>query len=229
MQLLEKFRVSIIHLSDEEGLDGDSFYSKLAPGTTIYRNFFHQRFSRLDLNIYSFPIGPRDIFLPTFDHSNSYELVSREYPWAFMGTLWTSGSRNVAVSTFLRSLPEGYYYGGKSFGQGLPLVDYRNILLNSHFALAPEGDRHLDTFRLWESLCCGCIPVVVDSENTVHDLLPNYPLPIYSSWHTAMKDVQDVIWNSPSSLPILHHQSQEWWLSHIALLRSKISNYSSDS
>ena len=75
-----------------------------------------------------------------------------------MGTVWKSSSRFEASSYFLRHMPHGFYYSSSGFGQGLPLPQYRNVLLDSIFSLAPEGDRHLDTFRLWESLCCGCIP-----------------------------------------------------------------------
>ena len=54
---------------------------------------------------------------------------------------------------------------------------YRKHLLSSCFALAPEGDRHLDTFRLWESLACGCIPLIVDHNETANHLLDGFPFP----------------------------------------------------
>ena len=40
---------------------------------------------------------------------------------------------------------------------------------------APEGDRHLDTFRL--CVLFGCIPLVVDYENTSKLLPPDFPIP----------------------------------------------------
>ena len=54
------------------------------------------------------------------------------------------------------------FFGGTSFSQGFLYLNIVGYFLNSHFAIAPEGDRHLDTFRLWEAFTCGCIPVVVD-------------------------------------------------------------------
>ena len=89
-----------------------------------------------------------------------------------MGTIWSSGSRLQAVSNFLRTFPDGFYFGGKSFGSGLPLDKYCSILSTSSFALCPEGDRHLDTFRLWECLCCGCIPILVEFKSQASTLLP---------------------------------------------------------
>ena len=48
-------------------------------------------------------------------------------------------------------------FGGRSFGQGVPLAEYRQTLGDSVFALCPEGDRHFDTFRLYESLADGML------------------------------------------------------------------------
>ena len=224
---LINYTLSIIHLSDEEGHDGDSFYSQLSPETTIYRNFYHERFGCLPSNVKSFPIGPRSLFLPPSIHFDSTKLVDRVYPWSFMGTIWSSGSRKLAVSTFLRSLPEGFFFGGTSFSQGLPLSEYRGILLNSHFAIAPEGDRHLDTFRLWEALSCGCIPVVVDFKDTAQFLLEDYPLPIYGTWKHALEDVTNILINKPNLLPVMHEESYSWWLNYISKIKSTI--ISSDS
>jgi len=137
----------------------------LSPSTVIWRNFPYPRFqARPGLHV--FPIGPRAEFLdPELHASASSPASCRSFPWAFMGTLWASGSRTLAASLFLRALPQGFFFGGNRFGQGLALTHYRGHLLQSAFALCPEGDRHLDTFRLYESLQAGCIPVVVDQRS----------------------------------------------------------------
>ena len=121
-----------------------------------------------------------------------------------------SGS-HVAVSHFLRSLPQGFFYGGKSFGMGLPLLQYRYRLMQSVFALAPEGDRHLDTFRLWESLCCGCIPLVVDHDSSAEALLgPASPVPVFECWPEALAFAQLQL-RDTSSLNHLQACIQTWW------------------
>ncbi|WP_166015872.1 MULTISPECIES: exostosin family protein [unclassified Synechococcus] len=220
--LLNFDKLTVIHLSDEEGFDGDTFYSLIPQSVPIFRNFYHTRFSNQS-NITTFPIGPRNIFLPPSHSEFSSNSLQRTYPWSFMGTLWPSGSRTLAVSTFLRTLPHGYYFGGESFASGLPLSEYRQILLNSDFALAPEGDRHLDTFRLWESFSCGCIPIVVDFNDTVTSLLPNYPLPTYSSWARALDHVLETF-TVPSIIQDMHFQSQYWWHQYMISLRHSFFN-----
>ena len=44
---------TLIHLSDEEGLDADTWYNQLPSGLTICRNFYHQRFYNHFFDIFS--------------------------------------------------------------------------------------------------------------------------------------------------------------------------------
>ena len=199
----------VVHLSDEEGLDAPAWYGLLPPQVPIWRNFWHPHLAA-NPKVRSFPIGPRQLFLipPPEGLASASQ---RPFPWAFMGTLWPSGSRRLAVSLFLRGLPAGLYFGGRHFGQGLPLEQYRANLLTSVFALAPEGDRHLDTFRLWESLCCGCIPLLVEHRATSGPLLSApHPLPVFASWLEALAFAQRQL-ADPAGLDVLQAQIQTWW------------------
>ena len=81
----------------------------------------------------------------------------------------------------------------KWFWSRSPLTQYRSIQLDSSFSLT-EGDRHLDTFRLWESLSCGCIPLVNDHLNSASLLLPNgHPIPVFQSWDSALLYAKDLL------------------------------------
>ena len=199
----------LIHLSDEEGFDGDTFYNILPPNIRIFRNFNHNRFDCYS-SITNFPIGPRDIFLDI----SSEDIVpasKRIYPWSFMGTIWQSGSRFKASSLFLHLMPDGFFHSSNGFARGLPLPQYRDVMQQSAFVLAPEGDRHLDTFRLWECLCCGCIPLVVDFSNQAYRLLGDRsPVPIFSSWKDAANFAIQYR-GSPSQLDDLQYRVYNWW------------------
>ena len=137
---LEGRPLTVIHLSDEEGLDADDFYPQLPDTCKIWRNFSHPRLM-IDHRVRSFPIGPRDLFLVKDEQMAGITASNRPQPWAFMGTLWSSGSRTIAVSHFLRSLPQVSFMVEK-FWYRLALEHYRQQLMQSVFALAPEGDRH---------------------------------------------------------------------------------------
>ena len=219
----------LVHLSDEEGLDGDLLYPLLPAGTRVWRNFVYSRFGRSD-GVETFPIGPRHEFLGQQPHRAA---ADRTDPWAFMGTLWASGNRTLAVSTFLRALPAGQFHGGRHFGVGVPLELYRRRLLDSVFALCPEGDRHFDTFRLYESLQMGCLPLVVERHNQARALLgPAFPLPVFDSWAQALAFVQHQLPN-PEGLNQLQHQVQRWWSAYrqdlAASLRASLLNTSAQS
>ena len=201
-------RFGVIHLSDEEGFDGDELYPLLPQGTVVWRNFPYPRHQGVRV----FPIGPRAEFLePALNAPARRPASSRPFPWAFMGTLWASGSRTRAASLFLRALPQGFFHGGRGFAQGLPLADYRHHLLQSAFALCPEGDRHLDTFRLYESLQAGCIPVLVDQRSMAQPLLgPSAALPVFERWEQALAWVQQLL-QQPALLDNTQAAISAWW------------------
>lgn len=203
--------IGLIHLSDEEGIDGDGLYPLLPKGTVIWRNFSHPRLQHHG-NVSVFPIGPRaELLKPSIEQRSHLRASQRSYPWAFMGTLWSSGSRTLAASLFLHALPQGFYFGGRRFGQGLPVEAYTEVLLQSSFALCPEGDRHLDTFRLHESLQAGCIPVVVDQRQMAIDLLGTQaPFPVFNSWPDALLWVRGLLAKS-DALDATQVAIASWW------------------
>ena len=105
----------LMHLSDEEGLDGDVLYPQLPDGTTVWRNFSYPRFDKQQrVLIRNFPIGPRREFL----ECGSWPLASqRSFPWAFMGTLWI---RQRLLATSLAQVAPGAV-SGPSFRCGSSL------------------------------------------------------------------------------------------------------------
>ena len=211
-------RFTLIHISDEEGLDGDQLYPMLPETTTIWRNFTYDRFDTNNL-IHHFPIGPRKEFLGSLGQKTASE---RTIPWAFMGTLWRTGNRTLATSIFLKDHPSGEFFGGKFFGGGLPIEQYRDRLQNSIFALCPEGDRHFDTFRLYESLQAGCIPLVAERDGQAFRLLgPKFPMPIFETWKTASKFVGEHLKN-PETLNLLQMQCKQWWNASKSRLSEKL-------
>ena len=208
-QLAGAAHLGLVHLSDEEGLDGDALYPALPAETVIWRNFPYPRHR----GSCGFPIGPRAEFLEAECLTQAERPASRRpFPWAFMGTLWASGSRTLAASLFLRALPQGIFYGGHGFVRGLTVALYRDHLLSSAFALCPEGDRHLDTFRLYESLQAGCIPVLVDQRAMAPALLGDLaPWPVFSSWPEALAWVQALV-RQPHHLDATQRAIAAWWL-----------------
>ena len=108
------------------------------------------------------------------------------------------------------------------FWSGVPVSDYRKLLGQAVFALCPEGDRHLDTFRLCESLELGCLPLVVERQGQAISLLgDSFPVPIFNHWCEALQFVE-VCLTQPEKLDELQHHVQEWWSSTRLNLHKKI-------
>lgn len=120
-------------------------------------------------------------------------------------------------------LAQGFFHGASGFASGLPLQHYKQVLAQSVFALCPEGDRHLDTFRLYESLQMGCIPLVVDVDNQAQALLGDrWPLPPLACWGEALAFAVSTL-QSPVALNALQDQTQRWWQQRCQLLSTALS------
>ena len=50
--------------------------------------------------------------------------------------------------------------------------DYYNVLNNCCFSLVPHGYLHPETYRLYESLECGSIPIIENPYNFFNNFLP---------------------------------------------------------
>ena len=62
-------------------------------------------------------------------------------------------------------------HGGDRLDYSISREEFAGDLRDHRFVICPPG-QGLDTFRLWDSLCCGCVAVVRDGT------VPEMPLPI---------------------------------------------------
>lgn len=105
---------------------------------------------------------------------------AKSVSWAFMGQ-HTNSRRKAAVKglTKLSRRLTGVLVETSGFAQGLDRDDYLSQLENAWVAPCPSGPKHVDTFRLYEALEAGCIPVVDGAT-------PEGPMPY---WEFAYGDV----------------------------------------
>lgn len=94
------------------------------------------------------------------------ELAARDYwdrthAWNFVGTLHHE-DRQEAVRCF-ESMAPGFTHRTSHFNASdyLGIEDYSRVLGNSIFTLCPYGHVNMDTFRLYEALEAGSIPVTL--------------------------------------------------------------------
>ena len=147
----------ILHLSDEFGNDDITFYSFLMCKSVI-RNYLRDDLPDLS-HIHVIPLGYHHKPMIT---NKTWE--SRELMWSFHGTDWFDRSKQLQpLSTFVphscHLQPDWNHVSATKPQQ------YVNHLSNSKFCPILRGNND-ETFRLYEALEAGCLPVTTITNAT---------------------------------------------------------------
>lgn len=138
-----------------------------------------------------------------------------DYPdrdgWFFSGQV-NNRRRKECVET-LRGLAGGRLVETPGFTQGLPHDEYAAGLAHAKIVPCPSGPETVDTFRVWEALEAGCVPVV-DCNTPAGDgswywslLAPGSEVPWIRSW-TDLPDLVDLI---EEGWPANVNRLSAWW------------------
>ena len=82
------------------------------------------------------------------------------------------------------------------------------ILSSTEFVPCPNGFVHPETYRVYEALECGCIPIVENAYKYYDRLLPNNPFLKVDKWMEAKSIISK--WTSEE----IKHKREEcmsWW------------------
>lgn len=152
----------LIHLSDEF-LNCDYRMYNFAQCRFVYRNYWHPMLCQGKVRC--FPMGYKIGFeSPAPIHIR--RILERTYTWCFSGNLKFRHPERLRGLQVFHALPSGkcVIEHGDSFSNpttGLNTLEYQTMLSNSIFALCPPGNIHLDSFRMYEALEAGAIPVTL--------------------------------------------------------------------
>lgn len=115
--------------------------------------------------------------------------------------------------TFLDSHPElePYYLHKVSF------QDYVKFMGMSVYHTCPMGEGP-DTFRFWESLVLGTIPIVKDDDfyDFVQYYYPDVPMLRLSSWEELLEKIETL---ETQTLPPMPYLEKDYWVSKIKTFR----------
>ena len=160
-ELRKKYSFKILHLADEFGTDPVDFYEW--PEVKGVMRFY----PRLDLQnnskVLVIPLGYHHMFPGNRDvpHISTPELPFRELTWSFAGTEWKD--RFLQLQTLELSKPRYVkWFSEWNDPTQMKSDEYISLLLNSVFIPCPRG-QNVETYRFYEALECGCIPVFIDS------------------------------------------------------------------
>ena len=173
--------------------------------------------------------GNVDMRLPDFSPPNTLGFLAdlgpdraQSIPWSFVGQ--NNNARRAEAISALRPLtepdledPAGVLIPTPGFTLGLPRTAYLGILASSQVIPAPSGCFTPDTFRAFEALDAGCVPIVdtsapetgpVDYWSFLFGSEP--PFPIIENW----SDVDTVMDPILADFPASAVRVSAWWQSY---------------
>jgi len=178
-ELYKKFRmicskVFLIHLGDESG---EHDISKVYENCNhIWRTFCSKKYFK-NIKVNCIPIGYKSGVL-------NKQKGSRNYKWAFTGTTHKS-SRHDMLFQFSGIKPF-YCHKTQKFNQKtISVDDMSEILSSTKFMPCPNGFFHPETYRVYEALECGSIPIVETAYNYYDRLFPSNPFLKINMWAEA--------------------------------------------
>ncbi len=131
----------------------------------------------------------------------------REYKWAFTGTPHKT-SRHDLLFQFSKIEPF-FCHKTEKFDQKNISVDQMNDILSStEFIPCPYGFFHPETYRVFEALECGCIPIVESAFDYYDRVFPKNPFIKINTWKEAKPILKE--WSKDQ----IKKKSEEcvlWW------------------
>jgi hypothetical protein len=198
-------RLVLVHTSDEWFSGGYALYRHF---DAVIRNFAtglarHQ-------GIWTIPEGYAN---GTRTAGAVRPVTERSYAWSFTGEIKAS---RADMATAFAGLDPSFLNGTTSIYQGggrkLSKPEFDDLLENTIFSPCPMGNAILETWRLYESLELGCIPIVETRASLDYftALLGPHPIPSFTSWAAARQYAERALTDKPS---LLRKQSDicSWW------------------
>lgn len=199
------------HMGDETMRFNVSYYRT---ATYVFRNYYNAQYLSSFSNVYFAPLGiksgfgsiPSNLLLPS---------SQRRYVANFIGSLRANRremideirSRN--ISTYLS------YEHDWASKNGLHTIDYRNILRESIFTLAPWGNNP-ESLRLYEALEAGSIPLFqrcAKDRSPLTTIEKIHSIPQFDSWDEAADFISNFR-KDTTALDALQKQLIEFWKSY---------------
>lgn len=171
-------KYAIVLLSDENLIDPcEWLHDPNCVG--CMRNYVHPNFLT-NPKVTVFGLGYKRDF---HKYLNPSKDGNRDLLWSFAGTL--HGDRKKVVDLFKDERPnKTHACSGFGAEDGLNTKEYVEMLQESVYALCPSGQDSMDSFRLYEALEAGCIPVTLDNSKQF-SLHPSY-------WHGVFRNEIDI-------------------------------------
>ncbi len=207
----------LVHLSDEAYSGGYSAYSCFRG---VFRNYWSSVF--YPGRVFTLPLGYGNGLKCT---ANLPPASHRRYSWTFLGQLSKASRPDMARALSL-IMPNFCHATDAPHCPVFPHAEYQFVLLNSTFAPCPMGNVNLDSFRVYEALEAGSIPIVEKrlTLDYFRQLFGKHPLPTVNRWGEARALIYRLI-KQPKTLDVLQQQCVEWWKDYKSNLGARVAAF----
>ena len=208
--------VSLIHLSDEAIKDDLSCYDWC---DKVFRTYWSPALAGFS-DILTFPLGYKSGLASAAPPPPA---AGRPYLWSFAGDASKSSRGDMLAA--LKAVPNGKLHltSGFDAGDALPTDGYRDLLAKTVFTPCPAGFVNLESFRVWEALECGSIPIVETRPNYDYfgGLVGKNPLPHVQHWSEAPGLIGRI--RDADGVGALQDECVAWWTHYKQELQTMIS------
>lgn len=147
------------------------------------------------------PIGYRP---ETRAYIKENRMGAKSLDWFFAGQI-THGSRQQCLDKLV-GLPNGRSLGTNGFARGIDYNEYMEHMCRAKVVPCPAGHTSPDSFRLYEALEAGCIPIP-ENKTFWTMLFGEVPFPVVDDY----SDLSELI-NHYKDRPDVNNKCQSWWL-----------------
>jgi hypothetical protein len=191
---------------------GDEYY---AGGYEVYRQFdfvlrqYHTALFNHVPEVLTFPLGWAE---GTPQRSVLKPVEARKYLWSFLGNQ-TASSRPEMLKALRRIEPQFVYCtAGPAGFNKISRSEYHALLDDTVFAPCPMGNAVMETWRFYEALEAGCIPIIEARPwMRYHErLLGPHPVPVVYGWPRAARLINDLS-KDQARLRTLQQSIVSWW------------------
>lgn len=208
-------RICLIHISDELFDDDLSAYRWCE---VVYRNYWSPMLAGFR-PVNAFGLGYK---LGFAQDKAVRAATERAHLWSFAGDP-NKSTRSMMLSA-MRQCGSGkeHLTDGFHAPNNLGTVTYRELLDDSIFIPCPAGNGNLDSFRFYEALEAGCIPIVERRAGFDYFtmLLGPHPIPTIEHWNEAPAIIAELLRND--GVEELRDVCYRWWTNYKVVLRDSM-------
>lgn len=224
-----KHPFGIIYIAEEDLSDKIDYFISNPLCQFVWRNYVHPKYLKNSI-VKFFCSGYKNKFC-----SYISEDIKKEYLWSFSGAMHHD-ERNIPIALYKDKLPDSYKVHetpSMSFNssEGLSTKEYSELIQKSKYVLCPPGKIIFETFRLYEAIEGGAIPITIDifikdKPSYYQYLFPieagNNPFIITETWEESINIVNKI--EETNKYHDILKECKDYWLKCKNYWKKELSN-----